>query len=171
MKNEKKGERNFSWMNPKLEVRDTKKYGKGVFAKEDIKKGETLAVFGGYVVKLDEEPTDSGIQISENLILSSLNYTEQTDYINHSCNPNSGIKGQNFLVSIIKIKKNEQITFDYAMCLYSQTKKADYTIDCLCESKNCRKIVTSNDWKIPDLQKRYNGYFQLFLQEKINKII
>ncbi len=27
----KKDERNFSWMNPKLEVKDTKKYGKGVF--------------------------------------------------------------------------------------------------------------------------------------------
>jgi hypothetical protein len=25
--------RPFSWMNPKLEVRDTQKYGKGVFAK------------------------------------------------------------------------------------------------------------------------------------------
>lgn len=27
----------FSWMNPKLKVRDTKKYGKGVFAKEPKK--------------------------------------------------------------------------------------------------------------------------------------
>ena len=31
-------ERMFSWMNPKLEVRDTGKYGKGVFAKENLKK-------------------------------------------------------------------------------------------------------------------------------------
>jgi len=36
----KKEEEVFSWMNPKLEVRDTKKYGKGVFATEEIKKGE-----------------------------------------------------------------------------------------------------------------------------------
>jgi len=39
--------RMFSWMNPKLEVRDTGKYGKGVFAKENLKKDEVLAIFGG----------------------------------------------------------------------------------------------------------------------------
>jgi hypothetical protein len=26
----------FSWLNPKLKVKDTKKYGKGVFADESI---------------------------------------------------------------------------------------------------------------------------------------
>lgn len=39
-KNTRKKKRTFSWMNPKLEVRDTKKYGKGVFTKKDIKKDE-----------------------------------------------------------------------------------------------------------------------------------
>jgi len=90
-------------------------------------------------------------------------------YINHSCNPNSGIKGQNFIVSMNNINKNEQITFDYAMCLFSLTKKADYSFKCLCGEKNCRKLITSNDWKILSLQKKYKGYFQWYLQNKINK--
>jgi SET domain-containing protein len=125
----KKGERNFSWMNPKLEVRDTEKYGKGVFAKADIKKGDTLVIFGGYIVPFKKESDDSGIQITDNFVLTSLNHTEPTDYINHSCEPNLGIKGQNFLVALRNIKKNEQIAFDYAMCLFSKNKKDYYSFD------------------------------------------
>jgi uncharacterized protein len=166
---EKKGERNFSWMNPKLEVRDTKKYGKGIFAKGNIKKGDTLVIFGGYVVPLKEELVDSGIQINNNFVLTSLNHIEPTDYINHSCEPNSGIKGQNFLVALRNIKKKEEITFDYAMCLFSENKKDFYSFECKCGSKDCRGKVTSNDWKLSGLQKRYNGYFQWFLQEKISR--
>lgn len=167
---EKSSKRMFSWMNPDLEVRETGKYGKGVFAKKDIKKGELLAIFGGYIVKIKDELEDSGIQISEDFVLTSLDHLEATDFINHSCNPNSGIKENLFLISMCKIKKGEQVTFDYAMCLYSKTKKENYKINCLCGSKNCRKIITSNDWKKKELQKKYNGYFQWFLQEKINKL-
>ncbi len=45
----------FSWMNPKLEVRDTGKCGKGVFAKEDIRKNEVLSIHGGYIITRAEE--------------------------------------------------------------------------------------------------------------------
>lgn len=162
--------RMFSWMNPGLEIKETEKKAKGVFAKKDVHKGDILCIFGGHIVTLEEEKVDSGIQIHENLVLTSLDHKEPTDYVNHSCNPNAGIKGQNFLVSIREIKKGEEICFDYAMCLFSKTKNPDYVFDCMCGHKNCRKSITSNDWKIRILQKRYRGYFQFFLQEKINNI-
>ncbi|MFA6430133.1 MAG: SET domain-containing protein [Candidatus Paceibacterota bacterium] len=162
--------RMFSWINHNLEIKETKGKSKGVFAKRKINKGETLCIFGGYIVTLIEEKVDSGIQIHDDLVLTSLDHKEPTDYVNHSCNPNAGIKGQIFLVSTREIKKGEEICFDYAMCLYSKTEKPDYVFDCVCGDKNCRKSITSNDWKIKDLQKRYKGYFQFFLQEKINKI-
>jgi hypothetical protein len=50
-KNPQKKKRMFSWMNPKLAVRDTEKYGKGVFTKGGLKKDETLFVMGGYIQK------------------------------------------------------------------------------------------------------------------------
>lgn len=34
---EKKPKKIFSWMNPKLEIRDTKKYGNGGFVKNSYK--------------------------------------------------------------------------------------------------------------------------------------
>ena len=54
-------QRSFSWMNPNLEIRDTAKYGKGVFAKESIRKESMLFVMGGYVLTIEDENTLKGI--------------------------------------------------------------------------------------------------------------
>lgn len=90
----------FSWMSPKLEVHDTGSYGKGLFAREDISKGVLLSAFGGYVItrleeeKLPEDFNDTGIQISEELVLTAIDRAElePADYINHSCSLNAGLK-------------------------------------------------------------------------------
>jgi SET domain-containing protein len=162
-------------MSPKLEVRGTDKYNKGVFAKAEIKKEELLAIFGGYVIsvkeeaELSEEYSDSGVQISEGFVLSSGNKKESTDYFNHSCEPNAGFNGQIFLVAIRKIKKNEEITFDYAMVLHKTKGEKKYKMKCLCGSSQCRRLITDFDWKKTELQKKYRGYFQWYLQNKINK--
>ena len=87
-------------MNPTLEVRNTAKYGRGVFAKEAVVKGEMLAIFGGYVLTLAEEANlpeeyqDTGVQIAENFVLTSKIGIEDTDCFNHSCNPNAGWGGR-----------------------------------------------------------------------------
>lgn len=169
-----------SWLNPKLEVKRTKEYGKGIFAKEDISKSERLAIFGGSIIKIDEidnlpeELTDLPMQIEERFVICSVKSgkPEDTDFFNHSCEPNSGIKGQIFLVAIKNIKKDEEVTFDYAMVLSESIESdiVDSPMECKCGDKNCRKNITDNDWKIPELQKKYKGYFSQYLQEKIDAI-
>ena len=111
------------------------------------------------------------MQISEIFSLGYRNKSEIEDvaYFNHSCDPNAGINGQIFLVAMKNIKEGEEITFDYAMALCKSRGTKTYKIKCHCGSKNCRGYVTEDDWKIPELQKKYDGYFQYFLQEKINK--
>lgn len=169
-----KKKRMFSWMNPKLEVRDTKKYGKGVFAKSDLKKDEVLAVFGGYIMTLDEENSlpntisDLAHQISDNFVIGINNSKDiqSVDFFNHNCKPNAGFNGQIFLVSMQNILEREEITFDYAMVLGGNKP---YSLKCSCGDKNCRKIITNIDWKDKKLQKKYKGYFQWYLTEKINK--
>ena len=167
----------FYWLNPKLKVRKTSKYGFGTFAREDISQGTLLLVIGGYVMGLDEEEklpgslSDNGIQVTENLSLCASKKSELggINFFNHSCEPNAGIRGQIFLEAMRKIKKGEEVTFDYAMTL-SQSKKAKpYKMKCLCGKKNCRNIITDSDWKDKKLQKKYKGYFQYFIQEKIDK--
>lgn len=166
----------FSWMNPKLEVRDTGRTGRGVFAKENIRKNEVLSIHGGYIITraeedaLSEKYSDQGTQISEEFVISSKDIDEDDGYFNHSCNPNAGYKGQIFLAAMRKIRGGEEVTLDYGMVLYQSKYAKRYKIECLCSSRNCRKIITDNDWKMPELQKRYDGYFQWYLQEKINKL-
>ena len=167
----------FHWLNPKLKVQKTIKYGLGTFAKENIKKGDLLLILSGYVMKLSEEEklpgglSDNGIQVTENLSLCASKKSELggINFFNHSCNPNAGIKGQIFLVAMRDIKKGEEVTFDYAMTLCRSKNAKPYSLKCLCSKKNCRGIITDNDWKDKKLQKKYKGYFQYFIQEKINR--
>lgn len=42
-----------------------------------------------------------------------------------------------------------------------------FEMECSCGAPNCRKVITEHDWKLPDLQQRYRGYFSQYLQEKI----
>lgn len=190
----------FSWMNPKLEVRKTSKYGhgnfpvqkggkkeyrndtgegNGVFAKEKIKKGEMLFVMGGYILTIEDENelkgiiADKPLEISEYFSISPRKPSDLAKmpqhYVNHSCNPNAGFKGQIFMVAFKSIEAGSEITFDYAMCMHSN-KSSDsyYTFKCECGLRNCRGTITEDDWNKPELQTKYDGYFQYFLQEKIN---
>lgn len=166
-------QRTFSWMNPKLEVRETEKYGKGVFAKHDLEKFERLAIFGGHILTIEEESLlpkefqDTGVQIAENFVLSTKERKEDADCFNHSCDPNAGFEGQIFLVAMKNIKKGEQVVFDYAMVLSSESELTYYSLKCECGSVNCRGMVTTEDWEKPELQERYHGFFQEYLKKKI----
>lgn len=169
----------FFWLNPKLEVRNSTVGGKGTFAKKNISKGDRLLIMGGYITALKDEldlPSefnDNGLQITEDLVLSIRDkyHLGGINFFNHSCSPNAGFNGQIFLVAIRNIKKGEEIVFDYAMTLYHSKKAASYKMKCLCGSKECRGIITDNDWKIKKLQKKYKGFFQYYIQEKIKSPI
>jgi len=169
---------NSSWFNPKLEIRSSKKHGRGMFTKENLKEGERLAIFGGDIMSIDElndlpeNLQEYPVQIEERFVLGSRNFTdiEDADYCNHSCDPNCGFKGQIFLVAMRDIRKDEEINFDYAMTV-SKSVGSDivFEMDCNCGSKGCRKKITEDDWKIPEIRERYNGYFSQYLQERIDQ--
>jgi SET domain-containing protein len=167
----------FYWLNPKLQVKKTARYGLGTFAAKAVKKGERLLVLSGYVMRLEDEEklpgslSDNGIQVTEDLSLCASNTKELggINFFNHSCEPNAGIRGQIFLVAMRNIKAGEEVTFDYAMTLCDSKNAQPYRLKCLCGRKTCRGVVTDNDWKNKELQKKYDGYFQYFIQEKIDK--
>lgn len=168
----------FSWISPKVEIKDTEKYGIGAFANRKIKKDERIIMFGGHIMtrkeedKLPDNIYDNAIQIDDDLVMGVKIEKEIDDgsMFNHSCNANSGIKGQILMVAIRDIQKGEQITFDFGTVLYRSKGVKPYKLTCLCDDKDCRGIITDNDWKLKSVQNRYKGYFPLHIQEKINKI-
>lgn len=165
----------LSWLTKKAHVKKVLR-GFGIFAKDNINKGERVIAFGGYVMTakqfnaLNEKLQSYPFQIDDDLYfgLSKISEIEKADYLNHSCNPTCGFGGEITVVAMRDIKRGEEITIDYAMCL---SMKDVVPMKCVCGSKLCRKIITTNDWKRKDLQKRYVGFFEPFLAKKIkNKI-
>lgn len=164
----------LSKTNKKMEVKEVDS-GHGIYAKEIIKKGELICIFGGYVMSIEEESngdpavSDYGLQIDEKNVLGikSKDEIEISCFFNHSCEPNCGFRGQIFLIAMRDIEKGEQITFDYAMTLGDSADVEKYEIKCLCGEKNCRGTITDSDWKIPELQKKYSGYFQPYIEDRI----
>lgn len=163
----------FSYLSPKVEERDCiEKGGHGVFAREAISAGELITVWGGFVVtedklaELPEEKATHGIQVEEKVYLIPLGEDDPADMFNHSCNPNTGLCGQITLVAIRDIAKDEEVCFDYAM-----SDSSDYDeFECQCGTAHCRKKITGNDWKLPELQRRYQGYFSPYLARRIEKM-
>ena len=152
-------------------------HGFGTFAKKNLPQGTLLMVIGGRIATLKQEAAlplplrDAGLQIASDLVLSpfSRRYVGGITKVNHSCDPNAGFHGQVFLVAIRDISLGEEVTFDYAMCLGDSKKAAPYRLACHCGSKRCREIITDTDWTIPDLQARYRGFFQPYLQARIDE--
>lgn len=173
----------ISWISPKAQLGKVGN-GVGVFAVKKIKMGEVITVFGGFVIDIQQlHKIKNGnnketveiierisYQISDRLIYSPIhkNQFSIAEYLNHSCEPNSGFKGELKLVAMRDIKKGEQIVFDYAMSITSPLLML--RMPCLCGTPSCRKFITAHDWKIKKLQKKYNGYFQPYIQEKIYKL-
>ncbi len=162
----------FSYLNQKCEARELKEGGCGVFAIENINKDELVSLWGGKIIRKDElDPTmprftQRILQMDEELYLLTAEEKEPNDCFNHSCEPNLGFFGQIGLVALRSIKAGEEITFDYAI---SDGESYD-EFECACGSKNCRGKVTGNDWKLPELWKKYDGHFSPYLARRIKNI-
>ncbi len=169
------------YINPKVKAGTSAIHRKGLFAKELIKKSEIIAIPGGYIVGEKEILSNPKnlpkkrykvlkeylFKIAPSFYLAhfSKKTLKDDDYLNHSCRPNVGVKG-NLFVAMRNILKDEELTFDYAM---TDNDPGIY-FKCRCQEKNCRKFITGEDWKNLELQKKYKGYFAWHIQEEINKL-
>ena len=159
-----------SYLSAKCVVRPVdEKGGHAVFATEPIRKGELLVVWSGTLVDgvtLDSLPASVrrySLQVEEDHFLVSLTDCEPPDYVNHSCGPNAGLRGQIALVAMRDIDADEEITYDYAM----SDGSAYDEFACRCGAADCRHWVSSQDWRTKELWNRYDGYFSPYLAARI----
>lgn len=161
------------WVTPKAIPEDSDIEGKGVVATQVIEAGEPVGVLGGIIVPVSEissyrrEMGHAGIQINEEFFIvpSADSERHEQGIFNHSCNPNAGYRDSITLVAIRTINPEEEITFDYA---FSETHFEPF--ECNCGADNCRGRVTPDDWKRPELQKKYKQYFSPYIRRKIEEI-
>jgi hypothetical protein len=160
------------YMSPKLEgTSRTNNKDRGVFARQWIRTGELLMVWGGEVItaeqltQLDVMSQRITLQVEEDLYMVP-SHEGPADWVNHSCDPNAGMSGQIVLVAIRDIALGEEICYVYAMSDGSPYDE----FECSCGASNCRRRVTGDDWRRPDLWERYAGYFSPYLQRRIDQI-
>lgn len=152
---------------PKITLKETKKFGKGVFARSNIKKGELVASFDGKKYDDDFEDWTKDLQ-THTIQFAKTKWRDSKGiarYINHSCDPNCGIKRLFDVVAMRDIKKGEQITWDYEM-----TEKSDwFRMKCKCGSQLCRKVIGNYKNMPLDVRKRYKGFISKWLLPKPRK--
>jgi SET domain-containing protein len=139
----------------RIQVRDSEVHGKGVFALEDIPKGETIIEYVGELISWDEaqdrhpwNPEDPNhtfyFHIDDGRVIDAAYGGNASRWINHSCAPNCEADededaGRVFIKSLRKIKAGEELNYDYGLIIdepYTKKLKAEYP--CWCGSKNCR---------------------------------
>lgn len=163
-----------SWLSESLEPRGrSARHGRGVFATRAVERGERLTVWGGRIVdreRLDELPSEArslSLQVGEGLYLAPHGEPDPADFVNHCCDPNAGLRGQITLVALRAIAAGEEVCFDYAMSEGSDHDE----FECACGAEGCRGRVTGDDWRLPELQKRYEGYFSPYLAARIDALV
>ena len=107
-----------------LYLEETKEKGKGVFTDSKIKKGQTILVFKGEVLndeQLEETKNTKDPRVYDySMQISPTTYFYASQgigkFVNHSCEPNSGVKANNNvkLIAIKGIREGEEVCFDYA---------------------------------------------------------
>jgi uncharacterized protein len=165
----------LSYRSPKTEVRDSPIHGRGLFATTGVSRDEVVVVKGGHIVSkevLNEKVTavlgSVEVQVDDELFITPVTMDERDGsmiYSNHSCDPNLGIRGEITFIALRDIKAGEELTHDWAM-----TDNDDSSIQCHCGEVNCRGTVTGQDWRRPELQERYAGYFSAYLTRRIAEL-
>lgn len=148
-------------------------FGRGVFAAQNITKGEVIFTFTGKIITLDEvlaKEEESGGNPLQIDTTTYIDLEEPSVFINHHCNPNAGIVNTHTLVALIDIGKNEEIFFDYSTSM--SENEDSWTMECGCSAVNCRKTIKDFHYLPTNIKEKYLhlGIVQEFIVREHNSM-
>lgn len=163
------------WADHRLAIRRSPIEGRGWFAAERIEAGTTVLRLAGRLVSeaelhelIAEANADPGARYVDTFTVyddAHLVIPPGTiaHFGNHSCEPSLWLTGPYELATRRGVEPAEELTVDYA----TFSDAAGFEMSCHCGSPRCRGRVTSEDWRIPELQARYEGHWAPALQHRI----
>jgi len=146
---------------PRLRIGTTETKGRGLFAASDIPAGTVVARYLGrprWIWDIPKRLWEHCFQVGYDQYLAPSKGSHGW-FINHSCNPNSGIAGERTIVALRDISSGEELTFDYS----TNVGWEGFTMPCSCGAKGCRKVIRSY-WNLDEaLRKRYGRNVSSYL--------
>jgi hypothetical protein len=165
----------YPWTDPRVEVGPSPINGVGMIAREPIREGEVVVIWGGVLfnraeIEAGRARGHSIVDVADGVYLGGPIEEPLTtdDYMNHSCDPNLWLIDEVTLAARRDIAAGEELTADYST--WGGDPDWALPVACSCGSPLCRKTITGNDWMLESLQRRYEGHFSPYLNERIRKL-
>ena len=142
--------------------------GEGIFASRDYKKSDFVVRLQGkkikwkYNEKKDRDYCANWFGIGKDLWIDPIFPLSK---VNHSCDPNIGIKGMVSFYALRDIKAGDELTFDYS----TSEEEIDWIMKCKCGSKKCRGKMTSIQFLPKKVFNSYLPYIPTYFQKIYNK--
>lgn len=102
------------------------KTGLGLYAHQDIKKGQFIIEYKGPILNDAQVQAKGGkylFEISKNKTIDGTNRKNVARYVNHSCKPNTEVdikKGRVLICAIKNIENGEELGYDYGKEYYDE---------------------------------------------------
>lgn len=130
-------------------LEDSPIHRRGAFATRLIKKGTVIIEYAGERITFEEAKRREEINalkgttyvmvLDDNWCIDGEVNGNESQYINHSCEPNCGIvvlKGRVFVSALRNIRSGEELTYDYAFPYDDVVRDP-----CRCGSRSCRGFI------------------------------
>ncbi len=141
--------------------------GLGVFANRDLAPGDVILEVDGPIIDFAETkrrgPRECmAIQIGFDRYIDT---KAPGVFVNHSCEPNAGIRNDKYLVALKPIPQGQEIRFDYSTTMEEQS----FTMQCLCGAPSCRKVIRDFSTLPAHLVSRYisEGIVMSFIVDRV----
>ena len=160
------------WLRRDVEVRPSAIAGRGLFATVDLAARTVVSRLGGRLVDTaalrelvdgTEEPVDAvAVDDDRHLLVAP----GDNRFVNHACDPNLGWVDGYSLATMTDVAAGGELVTDYAMSIV----EPDWFLRCHCPSYRCRQMVEGTDWRIPQLQQRYDGWWTPYVQRLVDAV-
>lgn len=124
----------------KFKVVEKTRLGRACVATDGISEGEIICKMGGPLISLKDFFEKYEMNGCTPLQIDRDHYIDLVEpYIcfNHSCDPNAGIRNDGILFALKKIRKGEEINYDYS----TTSDDPIWRMECDCKKKICRKKI------------------------------
>ena len=138
---------------PRIEVRESRVHGRGVYATKPIPKGARIIEYTGQRVQWEDATDDENnphtflFGLESGKVINPEIGGNDARWINHCCDPNCEAIEEDdriFIYAMRHIEAGQELFYDYAMEIDEPvTEESKKEFACQCGSSNCRGTMLS----------------------------